>query len=86
MDTAAIISQLDLVVGSDTAVIHLAGALHIPTWVALSVAPDWRWMLNRDNSPWYPSMKLFRQSRCGNWAEVIQAMGKLLESVEPHNL
>ena len=86
MDTAAIISQLDLVVGSDTAVIHLAGALHVPTWVALSVAPDWRWMLNRDNSPWYPSMKLFRQSRCGNWAEVIQAMGKLLESVEPHNL
>ena len=86
MDTAAIISQLDLVIGSDTAVIHLAGALHVPTWVALSVAPDWRWMLNRNNSPWYPSMKLFRQSRCGNWAEVIQAMGKLLESVEPHNL
>ena len=83
MDTAAIISQLDLVIGGDTAVIHLAGALHVPTWVALSVAPDWRWMLNRDDSPWYPSMKLFRQSQRGDWSDVIQSMYDLLKTIQP---
>ena len=83
MDTAAIISQLDLVIGSDTAVIHLAGALHVPTWVALSVAPDWRWMLNRDDSPWYPSMRLFRQHQCGDWSDVIQSMRDLLKIIQP---
>jgi len=82
MDTAAIISQLDLVIGSDTAVIHLAGALHVPTWVALSVAPDWRWMLNRDDSPWYPSVKLFRQSQCGDWSDVIESMCDLLKTIQ----
>ena len=83
MDTAALISQLDLVIGSDTAVIHLAGALNVPTWVALSVSPDWRWMLNRDDSLWYPSMRLFRQHQCGDWSDVIQSMRDLLETVQP---
>ena len=83
MDTAAIMSQLDLVIGSDTAVIHLAGALHVPTWVALSVSPDWRWMLNRDDSPWYPSMKLFRRSQRGDWSDVIQSMYDLLKTIQP---
>ena len=83
MDTAAIMSQLDLVIGSDTAVIHLAGALHVPTWVALSIAPDWRWMLDRDDSPWYPSMKLFRQSQRGDWSDVIQSMCDLLKTIQP---
>lgn len=70
-DTAALISRLDLVVTIDTAVAHLAGALGKPTWLLLPSAPDWRWMRERNDSPWYPSMRLFRQSVNGGWAECL---------------
>jgi tetratricopeptide (TPR) repeat protein len=71
MDTAAVIAGLDLVITSDTATAHLAGALGVPVWVALPTASDWRWLLDRDDSPWYPTMRLFRQTRCGDWDEVF---------------
>ncbi len=69
--TTALISQLDLVIAVDTAVAHLAGALGKPVWVLLPFAPDWRWMLGREDSPWYPTMRLFRQERIGEWDAVI---------------
>jgi len=61
-DTAALLGQLDLLVTVDTSVAHLAGALGRPVWLLLPRVPDWRWMLDRDDSPWYPSMRLFRQT------------------------
>ena len=61
MDTAAIMMNLDLVITSDTSVAHLAGALGVPVWVVLPFVPDWRWLLDRSDSPWYPTMRLFRQ-------------------------
>jgi tetratricopeptide (TPR) repeat protein len=67
-DTAEVMRNLDLVVTVDTAVAHLAGALGIPVWVALPFAPDWRWMTERSDSPWYPTMRLYRQDRPGHWA------------------
>lgn len=70
-DTAALIANLDLVIGVDTAAIHLAGALGVPTWVLLSKAADWRWFLNRDDSPWYASATLLRQTTAGQWDAVI---------------
>ncbi|HEY9805411.1 MAG TPA: tetratricopeptide repeat protein, partial [Candidatus Obscuribacterales bacterium] len=70
-DTAAAIAQLDLVITVDTAVAHLAGALGKPVWVLLSFAPDWRWMLEREDTPWYPTMRLFRQAEFGDWAGVF---------------
>ena len=74
MDTAAIMQSLDLVVTVDSSVAHLAGALNRPVWVALKQVPDWRWFLGRDDSPWYPSMKLFRQKRAGDWHSVFGEM------------
>ena len=62
LDTAAVMANLDLVITSDTSIAHLAGALGRPVWVALRLVPDWRWMLDRADSPWYPTMRLFRQS------------------------
>lgn len=70
-DTAALIECMDLVVSVDTAVAHLAGAMGRPVWILLPWAPDWRWMLDRDDSPWYPTAKLFRQTRAGDWDGVI---------------
>jgi tetratricopeptide (TPR) repeat protein len=74
MDTAAIIKNLDLIICSDSAVAHLAGALGAQVWVALPLVPDWRWMLNRDDCPWYPTMRLFRQTRFGNWDDVFNRL------------
>ncbi|HEY1719838.1 MAG TPA: tetratricopeptide repeat protein [Magnetospirillaceae bacterium] len=70
-DTAAVLSQLDLVIACDTAIAHLAGALARPVWVLLPFAPDWRWQMARPDSPWYPTMTLYRQDRRGDWATVI---------------
>jgi tetratricopeptide (TPR) repeat protein len=71
LDTATAMANLDLIIAPDTAVAHLAGALGVPVWVALPFAPDWRWMSGRDDSPWYPTMKLFRQRRWGDWDEAF---------------
>jgi len=70
-DTAALISQLDLIIGVDTAVIHLAAAMGKPTWFLAPSVPDWRWLMNRDDSPWYPTARLFRQKSPGEWKEVF---------------
>jgi len=79
MDTAAVMKNLDLVISSDTVVPHLAGALGVPVWVALALAPDWRWLLQRADCPWYPTMRLFRQSRPGDWDEVFERIAKELK-------
>jgi Tfp pilus assembly protein PilF len=82
-DTAALISQLDLVISVDTSVAHLAGALGKPVWVLLTRVPDWRWLLDRDDSPWYPTARLFRQGDTGEWngviARVCEALLKFVE-------
>nr|WP_294513519.1 tetratricopeptide repeat protein [uncultured Rhodopila sp.] len=78
IDTAAVMMSLDLIVTSDTSIAHLAGALGRPVWVALRRVPDWRWMLDRTDSPWYPSMRLFRQQDEGDWAAVFDAMTREL--------
>lgn len=70
-DTSAAIENLDLVISVDTSVLHLAGAMGKPTWGLLPFAPDWRWLLERQDSPWYPTMKLFRQKKPGDWREVF---------------
>jgi hypothetical protein len=81
MDTAAIMTQLDLVISSDTAVPHLAGALNVPVWVALPLVPDWRWLLQRQDSPWYPTMRLFRQSELNNWEKVFKRLAAELNEL-----
>jgi hypothetical protein len=78
-DTAGVLAQLDLLVSVDTSVAHLAGALGIPTWILLPYAPDWRWFLERDDSPWYPTVRLFRQTEPGNWDSVMTRLAKALE-------
>ena len=78
MDTAAILMNLDLVITSDTAIPHLAGALGVPVWLALPFAPDWRWLLDRTDSPWYPTMRLFRQQERDNWHGVFEQIEKAL--------
>jgi hypothetical protein len=75
-DTAALIESLDLVVSVDTSVAHLAGALGRPLWVMLPHSPDWRWMLERDDSPWYPTARLYRQESPGDWAGVIDGLSR----------
>lgn len=79
IDAAALMANLDIVVTSDTAVAHLAGALGVPVWVALPFAPHWCWLLNRDDSPWYPTMRLFRQRSPGDWAEVFGRIAAALQ-------
>ena len=79
-DTAALISTLDLVISVDTSVAHLAGALGKPTWVMVPFAPDFRWLLDREDTPWYPKMRLFRQSRAGDWDGVIARIGEALRA------
>lgn len=72
------IKHLDLVITCDTSMAHLPGALGVPVWMALPYAADWRWMLDREDSPWYPAMRLFRQDKPGNWHEVFQRIARRL--------
>jgi hypothetical protein len=74
LDTAAVMAGLDLVISTDTSIAHLAGALARPTWIALPAAAEWRWLLKRSDSPWYPTMRLFRQRRRRNWQAVVAAL------------
>src|SRR5262249_49165138 len=78
LDTAAVMTELDLIVTSDTSIAHLAGALGRPTWLALRATPEWRWQIGRSDSPWYPTMQLFRQPTPGDWAGVFSQMAAAL--------
>ena len=80
-DTAAVVSLMDLVISVDTAVAHLAGALGKPVWILLPFSPDWRWLLNRDDSPWYPTARLFRQPRIADWEAVIERVKQELLTI-----
>lgn len=78
VDSAALLQSLDLLVSADTSLVHLAGALGRPAWVALARVPDWRWLLDRDDSPWYPATRLFRQPVRDQWEPVFEAMAAAL--------
>src|SRR3954447_13372263 len=73
-ETAALIGNLDLIITVDTAVGHLAGALGKPAWILIPKAADWRWLLEREDSPWYPSVRLFRQHKPGDWDEPLRRL------------
>lgn len=81
-DTAYALSGLDLVITVDTAIAHLAGALGIPTLLLVSSLPDWRWLMGREDSPWYPTLRIYRQSRAGDWASVLQQVARDLSLEE----
>ncbi len=78
-DTAAIISHLDLVITVDTSVAHVAGALNKPVWILSRFDGCWRWFADRDDSPWYPRARLYRQSEPGQWADVVERVASALE-------
>ena len=80
LDTAAIIKQLDLVITSDTALAHLAGAIGAPVWIALPHVPDWRWLISGSACPWYPSAQLFRQRRREDWKFVFESIATKLSA------
>ncbi len=83
-DTAALIAHLDLVISVDTSVAHLGGAMGKPVWTLIPFNPDWRWMLEREDSPWYPTMRLFRQRKAGDWCDAIERIAAALrERVSP---
>jgi hypothetical protein len=77
-ETAAILMSLDLLITADTALAHVAGALGVPVWVLLQSVPDWRWLTERSDSPWYPTMRLFRQRSRGDWSEVLERVAAQL--------
>jgi hypothetical protein len=81
LDSAAVMKCVDLVITSDTALTHLAGALGVKTWLPLKYVPDWRWMLDRSDSPWYPNHRLFRQQTSDDWISVFTEMEKELKSL-----
>lgn len=78
-DTAALVELMDIVITVDSSVAHLAGAMGRPVWILLPFNPDWRWLLGREDSPWYPSARLFRQTAAGDWATVIQPVQERLK-------
>jgi ADP-heptose:LPS heptosyltransferase len=85
-DTAGLIAEMDMVIAVDTAVAHLAGATGKPVWVLLHTGetarpPEWRWLLNRDDSPWYPTMRLYRQTTPGDWTTPIERLANDLQAV-----
>jgi len=82
LDTAAVMMNLDLIVSIDTGIAHLAGALGLPVWIALKYHPDWRWLLERDDSPWYPTARLFRQRQKGEWTPVMEEITRELERAQ----
>ncbi len=77
-DTAALVSNLDLIITVDTAVAHVAGALGVPAWVLIASEHDWRWLLDREETPWYPTLRLFRQRAAGQWPEVVERVARAL--------
>ena len=81
VDTAAVMKALDLVITIDTSTAHLAGALGCQVWVLLCASPDWRWLENCEDSPWYPGMRLFRQTNPDDWQNVFQRISIALEEV-----
>ena len=81
IDTAAVMANLDLIISSDTSIPHVAGALGRPVWVALNYVLDWRWLLDRHYSPWYPTARLFRQPRRGDWTSVFAQIERELRSL-----
>jgi hypothetical protein len=81
VDTAAVMNNLDLIITGDTSIAHLAGALGRPTWLALKQVPDWRWMLDREDSPWYPTLRLFRQPQRDDWGCVFSKIEKSLHEL-----
>ncbi len=80
LDTAAVLGQIDLLIATDTAIAHLAGALEVPVWIPLSAHGDWRWMTGREDSPWYPSVRLFRQQRLDVWDDVVERILQALQA------
>jgi hypothetical protein len=80
-DTAAQMAHMDLVISIDTSIAHLAGALGKPVWVLLCRLPDWRWLLDREDSPWYPTARLFRQPRMGDWPPVVEKVRTALREL-----
>jgi tetratricopeptide (TPR) repeat protein len=86
LDTAAVLKNLDLFITSDTSVAHLAGALGVPVWMALSTTPDWRWRSDGEESSWYPSMRIFRQAEFGGWRAVFDRMASELRKLVPATL
>jgi ADP-heptose:LPS heptosyltransferase len=82
-DTAAIITIADLLISVDSSPVHLAGGLGRPAWVMLPKLPDWRWLLDRNDTPWYPSVRLFRQATHENWNNVVHEMANELAKLRP---
>jgi Flp pilus assembly protein TadD len=80
-DTAALLDRLDVLISVDTATAHLAGAMGKPVWILLPFVPDWRWLLDRTDSPWYPSARLYRQSRSGDWSGPVDAVARALDEL-----
>jgi len=80
---AALVAELDLVISVDTSIAHLAGALAKPAWLLLPFAPDWRWRLGRDDSAWYPTLRLFRQQAARDWPPVVERIGAALRAWAP---
>ena len=83
---AAQVAAMDLVITIDNSTAHLAGALGVPVWMLTPFAPDWRWMLRRKDSPWYPSMRLFRQPERGDWRSVVEAVCGALEELDEEGI
>jgi ADP-heptose:LPS heptosyltransferase len=81
MDSAAVMRQLDLVIAVDTSVAHLAGGLGVPVWVPLQLSPDWRWLTQGSTTPWYGSMRLFRQQQFDAWPAVVAEMAAALAAL-----
>jgi ADP-heptose:LPS heptosyltransferase len=80
-DTAALLTLMDLVISVDTSAVHLAGALGCPVWLLLAHVADWRWLLERDDSPWYPTLELFRQPTRDDWTSVLSAVGERIDAL-----